>query len=380
MMNICWCGNKNLEYYNDDYCVCNECKTLVSKFDFDNSITNVEDEEKSLYGENYWADYMLKLTGLKSVDEMIDYFLSERSIYWLKYLLKFRLPSAKVLEIGCGLGQYSYLLMQSGYSVTATELSENVCNYIRENLFIDIKCGDLSVINGIFDIIIANDVVEHILDIETFLKQINEVFDDNGLLVLQLPCYNPNYSYDEVVLKEMKFINLLTPDQHIYLYSKESIENLLKKHGFDYINYETPIFGEDYDMFLFASRKPLNINNDEKIDKKLNSLTNGRIIKSLINLYNDKEKNLSTINQINYQLIESNQRLIVYDKQLIESNQRLADADKLLTEKNYKLRETENKLRDAENNLLSLLNSSSWRLTKPLRFFGRLVKNILLNK
>ena len=53
-MEKCYCGNTNLAEYSDKYWKCDVCRTLVSKYDFNNSIYHVNEEEKDLYGKNYW--------------------------------------------------------------------------------------------------------------------------------------------------------------------------------------------------------------------------------------------------------------------------------------------------------------------------------------
>jgi len=45
-MEKCYCGNTNLAEYSDKYWKCDVCRTLVSKYDFNNSIYHVNEEEK----------------------------------------------------------------------------------------------------------------------------------------------------------------------------------------------------------------------------------------------------------------------------------------------------------------------------------------------
>ena len=91
----CWCGNKCLKEYSKHYYKCINCNTLISKYDFDDGITNISDEENDLYGRNYWTDIMLKEAGVKSIEELITLYLSGRVPYWVKHILKY------VRRIGC---------------------------------------------------------------------------------------------------------------------------------------------------------------------------------------------------------------------------------------------------------------------------------------
>lgn len=75
---------------------------------------------------------------------------------------------------------------------------------------------------------------------------------------------------------------MLVEDQHIYLYSKASMRELLKAAGVEYIQFLPAFFGDDYDMFLVASRKPLRVNSDREIEEFLNGTPNGRLVKAML--------------------------------------------------------------------------------------------------
>ena len=60
-----------------------------------------------------------------------------------------------------------------------------------------------------------------------FIKDINEVLDENGVWVLQL-------SYTPLMLKQLAFDNIC--HEHIYYYSLFNIKKLFKKHGIDIID------------------------------------------------------------------------------------------------------------------------------------------------
>lgn len=290
----CWCGNAQLTEYSPGYYKCEDCYTLISKHCFDNTSYEVKDEETSLYGKNYWSKYILSMTKLSSLDEVIDLYLRERTLYWLKTLLKYRLPPANTVEVGCGLGQFSYLLSHVGFSETAMELSQQICDYVKDQLNINMICGELHNLSGNADVIVANDVIEHIEDVNGFIDDINNRLDEQGLLVIQTPCYNETVSYEELLKTNGRFLEQLKVDQHVFIFSKKSICQLLKDYGFNNIYFEPAYFGDDYDMYFVASKAEVKINSVQIIDEYLNKQENGRIIKSLINLFDqvnvDKEQ------------------------------------------------------------------------------------------
>lgn len=358
-MKRCYCGNDNLSEYSRQYSKCDVCKTLVSKYDFFEDIYDVKKEDEDLYGKNYWEDIMVKEAGVKDIDELIDMYIPERAAYWLKNVLKYIKLGAKIAEVGCGLGQFSYLLKQTGFPQTAFELSPQICECIREKLGLQVVCGELCSADDKYQAILVIDVFEHLTEPEKFILDCKNRLEDKGLLVLQTPCYDPQFTYEEMRQYKPRFEHLLVEKQHVYLYSRESITAILKKHGFEYIVFEPAFFGNDYDMFLFASRKPIQENSAEEIDKYLNSIPDGRLIKALIRLYEEKEqkelerqaidkernKMLVDINSLT-ELVNQKQKAV--DEFEYASEQRLSAIEKLTADNQQLKQAAEDRLADIE--------------------------------
>ena len=292
-MKKCWCGNEVNQKYSEHYYVCEECHTLVSDVDFSKEIEHVKNEDEDLYGKNYWEKLMCKLTGKNSLDEVIDHYLQERTLYWIQYLLKYRLPEAEVAEIGAGIGQFSYLMKQVGYGQTGFELSEEICKYATQTLNVNMHQGDIADMEKQYDMIVSFYLLENILAPHDFVERCKQHLKEEGIFCFQTPCYNPELSYEEMKEKAPRFQSHLTEFQHINLFSRKSAEKLLREHGFNYINFEPAVFGDDYDMFVFASRVPMKQNSEKEINAYLNSTESGRLIKGMISLYtqvNEKQK------------------------------------------------------------------------------------------
>lgn len=289
-MKSCWCGNKKLNEYSTGYFLCDKCNTLISKFDFDKEIYDVKDEEQDLYGKNYWEETMTKVAQKETLSQVVDMYLTERVIYWLKYVLKYTKLGGDVAEVGCGLGQLQYVLKRIGYKQKAFELSQEICDYMKMQLDVDVHCGPFEKNNGIYDAIMAFDLFEHLVQPIEFIDYCSESLRPGGVLFMQTPCYNPTLSYSEMKKKVARFEEQLKQDQHVYLYSKESISNLLQEKGYKNIMFQPAFFGDDYDMFLLASKEPFHENSDKEIDGYLNNVPNGRLVKAMVTLFDEKEQ------------------------------------------------------------------------------------------
>jgi 2-polyprenyl-3-methyl-5-hydroxy-6-metoxy-1,4-benzoquinol methylase len=284
MPNKCWCGNEDLIEYSADYNHCDVCHTLVFKHEITEDIYSVQNEKADLYGAHYWKREMLEMAQVANLEELVEMYFKERAAYWLRYFLKYLLPPAAVAEIGGGLGQFSYLLKQASFSEVCYELSPEICAYARETLDVNMIAGDFLKADGSYDCIAAFDLLEHILEPESMIAAMANKSHEGGLICLQTPCYDDALGYYEMLKEKPRFAEQLKPKQHIYLFSRSSIERLLRTNGFPYIAFEPAIFGDDYDMFLFASKKPLHINSSQKINADLCSRPNGYLLNALLDL------------------------------------------------------------------------------------------------
>ena len=288
-MEECWCGNKNLSEYAKQYNRCDDCGTLVSKYPFESSMFEIQKDENGYYGRNYWESVMTKAAGKNTLSEVIDLYLEERVIYWLKYILKYVKPGAVVAEIGCGLGQLSYALQYAGYQQTAYELSPWICSYIQQELKIQVHCGSFEEKSRMYDSILAFDVLEHVMNPYELLKKCAESIKEDGVLCMQTPCFNPRLNYEQMQKECPRFKGMLREEQHIYLYSKAAVKRLLTSVGFTHIEFVPAFFGDDYDMFFFASKEPMQINEPQEIDRYLNAVPGGRLIKAMTALFDQKQ-------------------------------------------------------------------------------------------
>lgn len=284
-MNSCWCGNDNLTEYSKDYYVCKTCGTLVTKYDITPQIYNVMDEENDLYGENYWTEKMMNLAGETSIKSLIQQYLSGRALYWLRYILKYIPVNSSVAEVGCGLGQLAYLMKFTGYQSRVYEISPNICGFLKNEMGLNVICGEFGSVNEIYEAVLCFDLLEHLIDPRAFIKESSSRLWGRSIFCCQTPCYTEEWSYEEMLEKSPSFEGLLTPEQHVYIFSKRSIVKLLREVGFNYIYFETPAFGEHYDMFLFASLKPFSKLDNEEIEKNLLKTEYGKIVEVLLDFF-----------------------------------------------------------------------------------------------
>jgi len=155
---------------------------------------------------------------------------SERVIKTAKKLLKNNKNVGKfeVLDIGSGYGFYSQAALAEGYKVMAINPSiweNNIFEKINgfrpiQSFFEDVKFEKK------FDLVMLNQVLEHIDDPKLFLGKIHEILSDDGIIIIAVPNLN---SY----LVKMGYDGgVFWIPEHLNCFTKKSLNELFRNTGF----------------------------------------------------------------------------------------------------------------------------------------------------
>jgi SAM-dependent methyltransferase len=137
------------------------------------------------------------------------------------------LEGKKILDIGCGLGGKTLVYAEAGGDVTGVDLDPAHCSgavdYARGSGFpMNVVCGDATLLpfsDSSFDMVIANDSMEHFHDPASALNELVRVVRTGGLVFLFFtPWGSPlgSHLYDHIK----------TPWCHI-LFSEKILEDML---------------------------------------------------------------------------------------------------------------------------------------------------------
>jgi glycosyltransferase involved in cell wall biosynthesis/SAM-dependent methyltransferase len=280
----CWCGATNAVEYNADYRLCLSCQTLISRqASAAARVTRIQDDERDFYGREYWFSHQAELAH-PDIASRARGDLPERCAYWLRTALKYKLPPARVLEIGSGSGAFVALLKWAGFDATGLELSPWVAQFSQETFNIPVLTGpveDQDIPSASLDLIVAMDVLEHLPDPVGTLKRCLELLKEDGIFLIQTPRYPENRSYKELLSDGDRFVEMLKPAEHVYLFSKSSVALLFDRVGAGQLAFEPAIFLH-YDMFLAAGRRPLLTHPVTESEGRLAALDQGRLVVALL--------------------------------------------------------------------------------------------------
>ena len=152
----------------------------------------------------------------------------------------------RVLDIGCGTGEFLAALKKRGWECVGIEPSELAACYAREQFGLDVHSGrleDVALPEASFDVITLWTVVEHLHDPMIVLKLVSRLLRSDGLLVLSIP--DPG-SLDARWFGP-SWVGFDTP-RHLSLFSPKSLGLLLAQSGFKL--YGTGHSHADYYTFL----------------------------------------------------------------------------------------------------------------------------------
>src|SRR5262249_51772724 len=151
----CWCGNADLVTFGPGYQRCPACETLVSDLMPGPEIAHVTDEERDLYGREYWFSHQQQRLGSPNILARARSDVPERGVYGLRTILKYRRPPGRVLELGSAHGGFVALLRWAGFDTTGIEISPWVVEFARRTFEVPMLLGpveDVALAEGTHDI------------------------------------------------------------------------------------------------------------------------------------------------------------------------------------------------------------------------------------
>jgi 2-polyprenyl-3-methyl-5-hydroxy-6-metoxy-1,4-benzoquinol methylase len=280
----CWCGQTELADFSPDYLFCERCQTLVVKNWPPAEQFDVVHDESDFYGRSYYESHVIQDYGLPSLGERARNDLNERCMHWMRTVLKYRLPPARTLELGCAHGGFVALMRWAGFDATGLEVSPSLVEYAKSTFGVPMLTGPIEKQNiepGTLDMILHFDVLEHLPDPRGTMERCMELLTPDGSIILQTPCFPIGRTYEEMVRNKDRFLEQLKPAEHLHLFNRASIARLFSEVGAPFLHFEPAIF-DHYDMFLVASPRELTPHSEEEATKALLRRPEGRIVQALL--------------------------------------------------------------------------------------------------
>ncbi len=140
----------------------------------------------------------------------------------------------KMLDIGCSYGFFLDEASKQGWDTYGIEINTVTGSYARDKFGKKVFVGSLeeSLFElSSFDVITLWDVIEHTPEPVNFLKLLKKYLKPQGIICVQVPNIDSFISH----LKNDKW-DWLTPGDHLYFFSKETLGTILGSAGFKIVN------------------------------------------------------------------------------------------------------------------------------------------------
>lgn len=204
-------------------------------------------EQWEPYQKKYWTETWENSS--YSFQELIDGdpWVGVKFSPLLPHILHYLKKDSKIIEAGCGLGQWVNYLSELGFDVTGIDFSETTIAKLQ-SIYPDKKylIGDVTRFdfnNDIFDAVLSWGVVEHFIDGPSVaLKEANRILKKDGFLFITVPCKNnltillsPLFAARKVIVKLVRKLvgktSVKTPFFQ-YTFKKKEFKNYLQHAGF----------------------------------------------------------------------------------------------------------------------------------------------------
>lgn len=155
----------------------------------------------------------------------------------------------KVLDIGCGTGDFLKYAKDSGMLVQGIEPDESARN-LCEQKGIAVSKSLHEITEGEFNVITLWHVLEHVKDPNVYFEFFKEKLAVNGTLLIAVPNFR---SYDAQYYKE--YWAAWDVPRHLWHFSKKTMKKLGTEHGFDLMHIKPMYFDSFYVSLLSESYK-----------------------------------------------------------------------------------------------------------------------------
>lgn len=155
----------------------------------------------------------------------------------------------RVLEVGCSTGYFSRAMVEQNCVVTAIELdaeaAELARSYCEKIHVLDLNESDWfkSFRRGAFDVVLLGDVLEHLVDPWSVLRQVAQVLDAGGSLIISLPNVVHWITRLEILLGRFNYQPWGTLDHtHLRFFTVKTARDLIESAGYRIVRFH-PVFG-----------------------------------------------------------------------------------------------------------------------------------------
>jgi 2-polyprenyl-3-methyl-5-hydroxy-6-metoxy-1,4-benzoquinol methylase len=214
---------------------------MINEYGFRELVNKPSSEElqayysKSYYQRSMSSSYESSYSSLE-IEHRTN--LIQQKYAVLKHLIPNSGAKCRLLDVGCGEGWALKYFKEKLWDVVGLDYSDYGINTHNQSCLDQLIIGDISksiasLINGNqqFDVILLDNVLEHVLEPIEILRQLSRLISPNGVMVIQVPndfSLVQQYLYESGNVEHPYWI--AKPD-HISYFNVEGLKSICRKAG-----------------------------------------------------------------------------------------------------------------------------------------------------
>lgn len=191
------------------------------------------------YTDEYLNDYYSKYTNVN--DGYWDEAAAYGHDFYLSLIERYTKPG-KLLDIGCGHGYILSAAKKRGWDITGYDVDEKSTKELSLKLDANILSGDFLSIDfdKDYDLVILNQVAEHLKDPTSYLKKIKGTLKNNGYIFVAVPNIKSlsnrfKYFIEKTGLKKNRIGKYYDTSHHLSYFEPKTLKSFLGLHGFEVV-------------------------------------------------------------------------------------------------------------------------------------------------
>ena len=202
-------------------------------------VSNTKDLSKYYKSDKYISHNRMNKSFIQILYNLVRSIMFHYKYRTLKSFVK---PLDKLLDIGCGVGNFLSFMGKKNFKVTGVEnnsIALEICK--KKNLKVYDSIENLP--HDLFDIVSLWHVLEHLPRPNKIIEKIYDLLSSEGVLVIAVP----NFSSHDREYYQNKWAALDVP-RHLWHFTPDGLEEMLSSAGFELIK-KNPLF---FDVFYVS--------------------------------------------------------------------------------------------------------------------------------
>lgn len=170
-----------------------------------------------------------------------------RKCEWvLRQIERLEPAKGRLLDVGCGRGEFLYAAGLKGWEALGTDISERFVKFAKETFAVNALAGDIESLNfekESFDVACLNSVIQYVPDPLKTFRSIAGLLKRDGLLYIEVTnedalIFKVGDIFESIVNREKVTTHLspLSPSFQIYGFNKKALKKALDLTGFEIVN------------------------------------------------------------------------------------------------------------------------------------------------